>query len=661
MMSDIQSSTFFDFAERNGLALHEVYAGDKSPIGDGWQNRPTLDPIVYRGWIATGNNVGLNPGASHLAVMDIEAGKQSIAEQWFLDVTGYALPAAHVKSPSGGTHTYFRLADASGLKSLRMKETGWGDLLVGNANAMCPPSYFTNSKNQIDKKAGPYEWLGNETIYDGEILRPAWRKSEQRSEAPPALNGYRIEEVSWWIDRKKANDSLDWSQEDWAMFGGALKLHFGDDGLELFQRISGDPDQAEQRFKKFSYEYREGNRTLHWYLDRREAQDLDWMWRHCLGDCPKPPPGPSFPIPDEVLRQMKAPTAKPEFTLFDDCATSAPKVWLHKDVMAIGENSSWYGEPGSLKSALMTDIAVHIAAGIDWRGHRIKTRCGVVYFAFERSGQAKRRLAAYRKRDDLHGLPIAVVPRLVDLLNPQCVDLIVGTVERAAEAFGVSVGLIVLDTYNKGIAAGGGDENAAKDQNQAAAHLRLIHERLDVHIAGIGHTGKDTTRGERGSNAREGDVDLAVQIAGDAVKTATVAKANDQEEGDLVSFKGEVVHLGRDEDGDPITAFIVSRAAAVKEAKGGSKLSDREALAMRALHAVRGTAPQVQAEAWREQLKREGVIKSDDTNPRATYTRIRDGLVRKKIISELDGWIVVRPSGALTPLVSLIPVGACSM
>ncbi|MBN9007337.1 MAG: AAA family ATPase [Rhizobiales bacterium] len=651
MMTTI-SSGFLDFAEHNQLALHEVHKGDKNPIGDEWQNRHTSDPTVWPVWIASGNNIGLHPGASRLAVMDIEAGKQEIAKAWFQELTGFALPAAHVATPSGGTHIWFRLNDATGLKSLRMKETGWGDLLVGNANAMCPPSIFTNPKKQPGKKAGPYEWLGNEMLCDGDILRPAWRKRDEHLErvgtAREAPRDFRPAE-GLHADRVLKQACAD-----------ILKLELGGVNNGIFDialRVGRYVGNGELGYDVAHDELKAACEDAGWDDSANNLKAI----HNGLKDGIK---YPAMTVDDmfgaavaEIAAKAGATLSTP-FTLFDDCATSAPKVWLHKGVMALGENSTWFGEPGSLKSALITDIAVHAAAGIDWRGHRIKTCCGVVYFAFERSGQAKRRLAAYKMRDDLHGLPIAVVPKLVDLLNPQCVDLIVSIVERAAKAFGVPVGLIVLDTYNKGIAAGGGDENAAKDQNQAAAHLRLIHERLNVHIAGIGHTGKDTTRGERGSNAREGDVDLAVQITGDAVKTATVTKANDQEEGELVSFAGQVVHLGRDEDGDPVTAFILSKTPAVKEAKARKKLTDRETNAMRALENVireNGSGGRASADAWRERLHREGVIKDDDANPRATYSRIHDGLARKGCIHALDGMIAVRPARALTPLVNLFP------
>src|SRR5262249_45120134 len=59
-------------------------------------------------------------------------------------------------------------------------------------------------------------------------------------------------------------------------------------------------------------------------------------------------------------------------TFFDDLSDSpSPKLWIIKNVMARNETSSWISPPGKGKSALLTDIAVHVAAGEDWRGHRV--------------------------------------------------------------------------------------------------------------------------------------------------------------------------------------------------------------------------------------------------------------------------------------------------
>ena len=246
-----------------------------------------------------------------------------------------------------------------------------------------------------------------------------------------------------------------------------------------------------------------------------------------------------------------APRALP-LTFFNDLTESpSPKPWLIKGVLARDETSSWIAPPGKGKSSLLTDIAVHQGGGLDWRGFRTKGRSGVVYFALERADLVRRRLIAHKLRDGLRDLPIAVVSQTIDLLNRNCVDIIVATIQAAEQRFGCEVGLVIFDTYSKGIAAGGGDEDKAKDQNIVQANLRRVFDRgRHVHIAGIGHTGKDESKGERGSNARLADVDMQVQIAGDPIKTVTIKKANDQPEGVLTTFKLEPFDFGPDEDGE---------------------------------------------------------------------------------------------------------------
>jgi RecA-family ATPase len=252
-------------------------------------------------------------------------------------------------------------------------------------------------------------------------------------------------------------------------------------------------------------------------------------------------------------------------TLYEELTELPPKGWLIKGVIARGEISSWIGPPGGAKSSLLIDLAVHAAAGLDWRSHPSKGPTGVVYFALERAGLVKRRLYAYRLRDGLTSpLPIAICSRVIDLMSSSCVEAIVDTVRACEEAFGMRVGLVILDTANKGIAQGGGDEDKAKDQNRVNAHLRVILERLDLHIASIGHTGKDPERGERGSNAKVADVDLQVTISGDAVRTATIDKANDQPEGKLTTYSLQSVVLGLDEDGEEVKTGIVDKLTPAK-------------------------------------------------------------------------------------------------
>jgi len=350
----------------------------------------------------------------------------------------------------------------------------------------------------------------------------------------------------------------------------------------------------------------------------------------------------------------RAPALK--LTYFDDCGAFAQKRWILKGIIARGETSAWIAPPAAGKSALLTEISVHCAAQIDWRGHRAKEACGVVIFALERADLFKRRLRVYQQRDGLQGLPIAVADAIIDLLNPNCVDTIVSTVREAELQFGCSVGLIGIDTYAKGIAASGGDEDKARDQNLAAANLRNVHTRLAAHIALVGHTGKNEDRGARGSNAHLGDVDLMIQISGDVIKIAQVVKANDQPERTVAEFKLEVFELGRDEDHDPITTAIVSTEHFEQITQGPTvkkpKLPQVPKSALHALHeciadgpAPIPTDPHVPAgvtgvtlDDWRERLLKLAIINAKG-NPREQFRRIRVTLQNAKIIGIWEDFV----------------------
>jgi hypothetical protein len=367
------------------------------------------------------------------------------------------------------------------------------------------------------------------------------------------------------------------------------------------------------------------------------------------------------------------------FDTLEDCLDNEhPKSWILENAIARGETSSWYGRPGSLKSALWVDIGVHVASGRDWRGYKFP-HCGdlaadargVIYFALERADLTKRRLIAHVFRDGLpSNLPFAVISEPLDLLDPSCVDRVINAVEEFERRTGSTIALIVIDTYSKAIARG--DEDKAQTQNIAAANIQRIHDRLygSIHIATIGHTGKNPAAGERGSNAKLGHVDMSVQISGDKVRTATVVKANDQSEGPLASFELEEVTIRRESytltnrhgeetvhHPEPWTVGILAAATPVREARTDASRppSGKHAQVLDALvRAIteRGKDGAVHADYWKEELARAGLLNLNAKNPRSAFKKLRDA-VTQHLIDVGDG--IVRIKNEIAPYASPVP------
>lgn len=319
------------------------------------------------------------------------------------------------------------------------------------------------------------------------------------------------------------------------------------------------------------------------------------------------------------------------------------KMWTIKGIIAWGETSAWIGPPGSMKSALMADLAVHVAFNRDWHGKRAKGACSVMYFALERADLVRRRLEAQIATLGLSYNPgetgnIIAVASTIDLFTEDSVKKVIRTVQNAEAFTGDTVGILIFDTFAKLVAASGGDEDKAKDQGKIFANIERIKEKLGrPHVAIVGHTGKDETRGSRGSNAILGDADVMVTISGDAIKTATVTKANDMPEGPLFSFKSEVHEFGVDEDGDPITVNIVSAeqpetlAATARE----PKLTANQKTMFAMLHTA-GKSGLLLSD-WNDQAREAGI----GIKRKADLNDIRNALLSKGLVRQYgDRWSV---------------------
>jgi hypothetical protein len=678
---------------------------DANEIRRYWQENPNANVCIVTGEGSGIFVVETDTAAGHGDDVD---GAASLAA---LEVEHGALPETLMAiSPSGSVHRYFKHPDPKVINSESVIAPGV-DVRGDGGMVIAPPSMMpareavaatpaieategklarAAKKAKPARPAGAYRWLNDLPVADA----PQWlldrnvpaKSFRQRAldtiKRPPGVDALFAGNNFWRRVKDRAlDDRSAWVQ---ALFGNIAQLKTisgmqvwrvtsQDLGRDLEEDLSIAPNgivdfgteealTAIDVVMRFSSPNKTDEEAALWLCEQMgiDPKELGWNGRpadiiQLPGTKPTPEPGTKTP-PSKVM----------PLTFFDDVENFASKIWLIKDAIAKGETSEWIAPPGKLKSALMTDLSIHIASGRDWRGYRSKETCGVVYFALERADLVKRRLTAHRKRDEVKGLPIAVAGGVIDLMHPATVDLIVSTIRAAEAKFDCSVGFVVFDTLAKGIAAGGGDENQAKDLGRALANLRRVQDQTGAHIAIVSHTGKDEKKGARGSNSQVGDVDVLVQISGDSVKVATITKANDQEEGVLTKFKGEIAVLGVDDDGDDITTMIISTedcgSAGGKSAKPDT-LTPTERRAMDLLYKAinevgqlpppslpRSVVKVLPLDTWREYCKRGALSDGKADAVRMAFKRVMTSLVTKHRVETFDGMVWVAYDGVANPL-----------
>lgn len=254
--------------------------------------------------------------------------------------------------------------------------------------------------------------------------------------------------------------------------------------------------------------------------------------------------------------------------------------YLVKNWIDQGAASVIFGNPKAGKTFLALDLAFHVAAGWDWRGHRVRGRGHVLYLAGEGGRGIERRIAAIQ-----HAAPeLAKAASEHFFLLPVGVDFCgEGDARHLIEAIeGREWRLIVIDTLAR--AMGAGDENTAKDMGAFIRNVDHLREQTGAHAMMIHHSGKDIARGARGSNSLDAAVDTVIKIVSDeGIRTAETVLQREMEAGATFTYTLRGVEIGRDQDGDPVTSAVIEAADPPEEAPDRKGLGKNQRIALEAL------------------------------------------------------------------------------
>ncbi len=237
-----------------------------------------------------------------------------------------------------------------------------------------------------------------------------------------------------------------------------------------------------------------------------------------------------------------------------------------KGLLGESEMSVIFGESGCGKSFLALELALHVALGWEWRGHRVQQRT-VVYVAAEGGGGMKKRVVAFREHYELSAtemVPLLLIPSSVDLRNPDAdTDPLMAEIRAEMAKLRLAgedlppVGLSVIDTLSRALA--GGNENGPDDMGALVRNVDRIRGEMETHVALVHHTGKEIGKGARGHSLLRAAADTEIEVRRDEASgtvTATVTKQKDGETGAEFAFRLDQVRLGQDEDGDVLTSCV---------------------------------------------------------------------------------------------------------
>jgi hypothetical protein len=239
--------------------------------------------------------------------------------------------------------------------------------------------------------------------------------------------------------------------------------------------------------------------------------------------------------------------------------------WRVRGILPTDGLAALYGPPGCGKSFLAIDMLAAIAEGRPWFDYAT-TAAPCVYVGLEGEAGVAQRVQAYcTKRTAPDRLRVVLTP--LDLRRPDDREELAAAIREAS----MGEGVVAIDTLNR--AAPGIDENDASSMGLLIDAAKDLRERVGGLVLLIHHAGKDITRGLRGHSSLLAALDCVLEVTREGDRRAwQLAKAKDAGDDESSPFRLDVVELGTDADGWPVSSCVVEPEAPAGESVRNSKL-----------------------------------------------------------------------------------------
>ena len=282
-------------------------------------------------------------------------------------------------------------------------------------------------------------------------------------------------------------------------------------------------------------------------------------------------------------RQEKAGPKPISLRWHRDSHVDADRSWLVRYLMAEVGKGLLSGQWGSAKTFIALDLSGCVMTGEPFAGREVMRRGGVLFIAPEGAfeipirlkglvqgkiaGTGIKQTAAGDRLVDPDDLPFAWIEECPRLLDGDAVEILLPTVDEAArelrERYDLPLVLIIIDTVAAG--AGFDDENSAAETQKVMKVLERLSQHTGAFALGVDHFGKAVETGTRGSSAKESSADTVLAALANRDEAGNVSnmrlavrKVRGAPVGQQTPYTLEIVQVGADRLGDPVTTCVVN-------------------------------------------------------------------------------------------------------
>lgn len=276
----------------------------------------------------------------------------------------------------------------------------------------------------------------------------------------------------------------------------------------------------------------------------------------------------------EMVRRLLVKDTPQLFVDVQDMTTVEAE-FLIEDVIEMPSTGMIFGASGCGKSFFAIDLALCVATGKDWQGHKVK-QGPVFYICGEGRHGIPRRVKAWEHHNGIK-VPKGrfMVSKIRMNFEPDSVNEMVQCIDQLAESVGQPV-MVIVDTMARAL-PGNADENSAKDVNLFFNEIDRIQHRYSCAVQTVHHSGHADTKRARGSSAIKGVLDVEIMLASGVIEWT---KTKDMEPHHPISYELRKIAYGEGKREN--SCVIVYGQAEIKE-KGAIKMTANMKAALKAL------------------------------------------------------------------------------